>query len=244
MTTLTRKQREVQERELRLLEVARKMLIEHGFAGLNMDEIARATEYSKGTVYGHFSSKEDLVTALAIQSMEQRLRLFELAFRFEALPRERMLAIGFADELFVRLHPSYFQSELVIKMANLKSRVSQERTEILEKLDQQCFSFLMRIIEEAVERGDLKFAEPSQPADLVFALFALAIGSSTVIMNFCPLLEKFKIADPFASLRQNAQLLLDGFAWKPLRSEWNYASTYQRIATELFPDECQRVDLG
>ncbi len=244
MTTLTRKQREVQERELRLLEVARKMLIEHGFAGLNMDEVARATEYSKGTVYGHFSSKEDLVTALAIQSMEQRLLLFERAFRFEALPRERMLAIGVADELFVRLHPSYFRSELVIKMANLESRVSPERTEILGKLDQQCFSFLMKIIDVALDRGDLTFAEPSQPADLVFALFSLAIGSSTVIMNFCPLLEKFQIADPFASCRENAQILLDGFAWKPLRSDWDYAATYQRIATEIFPDECQRIARG
>ena len=69
MGTLTRKQREIREREQLLLRVARKMLIEQGYSGLSMDQLAEATEYSKGTVYQHFSTKEDLVTALAIESM-------------------------------------------------------------------------------------------------------------------------------------------------------------------------------
>ena len=98
------------------------MLIDNGFAGLNLDELARLTDYSKGTVYGHFGCKEDLVTALAIESLEQRLSLFDRAQRFEGLPRERMLALGIADKVFVRLHPSYFRSELIIKMADLESR--------------------------------------------------------------------------------------------------------------------------
>ena len=226
-----------------LLDVARKMLIDHGFAGLNMDELAKATEYSKGTVYGHFCSKEDLVTALAIQSMEQRLSLFDRASRFAGLPRERMLAIGVADELFVRLHPTYFRSELVIKMADMEARVSPERRETIERLDQQCFSWVLKIIEAAIERGDLSVPPPRKPSDLVFAVFSMAIGTSTIIMNFCPLLEKFQIADPFASYRENAQVLLDGFGWKPLRAEWDYAATYRRIAKEIFPDECQRIGL-
>jgi AcrR family transcriptional regulator len=243
MTTLSRKQTEVRERERRFLDVARKMLIDHGFAGLNMDDLAKATQYSKGTVYGHFCSKEDLVTALAIQSMEQRLSLFDRASRFVGLPREQMLAIGVADELFVRLHPTYFRSELVIKMAEMESRVSPDRRETIERLDQQCFSWVLKIIESAIARGDLCVPAPRKPSDLVFAVFSLAIGTSTIIMNFCPLLEKFQIADPFASYRENAQVLLDGFGWKPLRAEWDYAATYQRIAQEIFPDECERIGL-
>ena len=53
------------------------MLISQGYAGLSMDRLAEATEYSKGTVYQHFSTKEDLVMALASQTMEQRVSLFE-----------------------------------------------------------------------------------------------------------------------------------------------------------------------
>ncbi len=64
---MTRKQREIRQREAYLLDVARKMLMEHGFSGLSMDRLAEATEYSKGTVYQHFSTKEDLVAALAVR---------------------------------------------------------------------------------------------------------------------------------------------------------------------------------
>jgi AcrR family transcriptional regulator len=244
MGTLTRKQKEVREREQRLLVIARKMLIDNGFAGLNLDELARVTEYSKGTVYGHFACKEDLVTALAIQSMEQRLSLFDRAQRFSGLPRERMLAIGIADEIFVRLHPSYFRSELVIKMAELETRASPERRVILDSLDQKCFSCVRQIIDEAIARGELSLCAPSGPSDLVFALFSMAIGASTAIMNFCPLLEKFQIADPFLSYRENVQLMLDGFGWKPLRTVWDYAGTFRRIALEIFPDESRQIGIG
>ena len=124
MGTLTRKQREVRQREKALLGIARKMLIEQGYAGLNMDRLAEATEYSKGTIYQHFSSKEDLITALAVESSEQRLALMAKARTFRGRPRERVLALGLADELFVRLHPHYFGSELIIHMADLESRAS------------------------------------------------------------------------------------------------------------------------
>jgi AcrR family transcriptional regulator len=52
MGTLTRKQREVRQRERALLGIARKMLIEQGYAGLSMDRLAEATEYSKGISSG------------------------------------------------------------------------------------------------------------------------------------------------------------------------------------------------
>ena len=67
METLSRKQREIQEREALILEVAREMLLERGYLGVTMDRIAQAIEYSKGTVYQHFSSKEDVLVALAGQ---------------------------------------------------------------------------------------------------------------------------------------------------------------------------------
>jgi curli biogenesis system outer membrane secretion channel CsgG len=42
--TLTRKQREIQGREGRILEVARTMIVEDGYHGLSMDRIAEALE--------------------------------------------------------------------------------------------------------------------------------------------------------------------------------------------------------
>jgi AcrR family transcriptional regulator len=94
--TLTRKQREVKEREGRILELARSMIIQEGYHGLSMDRIAEALEYSKGTIYQHFSCKEEILMALVNQTMERRLDLFRCAAAFRGRSRERITAVGAA----------------------------------------------------------------------------------------------------------------------------------------------------
>ena len=48
------------------------MLLEKGYLGLTMDRIADEAEYSKGTIYQHFTCKEEIVAALGIRSAKKR----------------------------------------------------------------------------------------------------------------------------------------------------------------------------
>ena len=188
MGTTERKKSEIQRRELHLLDVARKMLIAQGYAGLSLERLAEATEYSKGTVYLHFKTKEDLVTALASQTMEQRAALFERVTRFEGRPRERMQGIGVADELFARLYPQSFRSELIIKMADLQDRASPDHRDSLRAQEARCIGMALVLIEEAVAAGDLPptVAVPQ----VMIAVMTMAIGTHTVVANFGPLLPR------------------------------------------------------
>ncbi len=243
MGTSTRKQREVQQREQMLLEIGRQMLIEHGFAGLSMDRLAEATEYSKGTVYQHFSTKEDLVTAMAAQSIERRLSLFDRAGRMSGRPRERMAAILVADELFARLHPHYFRSELIVKMANLEDRASSDRLQTLERLDSNCSDVVRGLIAESVRIGDLVLSPPRGEDEIIFGMYSLAIGTHAVVLNHACLLKQWAIGPPFESLRRNFQALLDGYGIRPLSTEWDYEATRLRAMKEVFPDECRLAGL-
>lgn len=45
----------------RLLEQARRLFREHGYAATSLEDIAEAAEVTKGAIYAHFSSKEDLL---------------------------------------------------------------------------------------------------------------------------------------------------------------------------------------
>ena len=69
MVELTRKQREIQERTREILRVAKPILLAEGFQALTMDRVASRMEYAKGTIYGHFSNKEEIVLALALEAM-------------------------------------------------------------------------------------------------------------------------------------------------------------------------------
>ncbi|MDF1763732.1 MAG: helix-turn-helix domain containing protein, partial [Oleibacter sp.] len=77
-----------QMRELMLLDTAERLIQEHGFAQFNMDSLVRACDVSKGTVYNHFSSREDCIAGLYIGCMESLLKLFTRAASFQGSPRE------------------------------------------------------------------------------------------------------------------------------------------------------------
>lgn len=241
MSTMTRKQREVKEREQMLLGLARQMLVEEGFAGLNMDRLAERAEYSKGTIYQHFSAKEDLVAALATQSTEARHELFSKAVAFRGTTRERMLAMEVVDELFARLHPHHFRSEMVIRMADLIDRASDTRRDCLQKAEAGCLAMALGLVREAVEKGELKLAEGATPEGITFGLFSVIIGTQVGVLNFPAVSERLGIVSTTPALRWAVGTFLDGLGWKPLRSEWDYEATRQRIAEEVFADECART---
>jgi AcrR family transcriptional regulator len=239
MSTMSRKEREVKKRELLLLDLARKMLIEEGYAGLNMDRLAERAEYSKGTVYGHFSTKEDLLTALAFQSLEARCALFAKTEKFQGRPRERFCALLLADELFGALHPHHYHSELIIKMANLETRASADRRASLHQVQCQCMNHVSAIVEDAVATSDLILPPGLRPGDIAFAGFILAIGTQTALLNFSDVMDTLEVTNPRQVARHAAHAMLDGFDWRPLSTEWDYQSTFDRIAKEVFADECQ-----
>ena len=237
MKSRERRERDFRRREEEFLDLARRLILKHGYAGFGMDRLAEATEYSKGTVYLHFTSKEDVVVALACQSMRRRVDLFDRAAGYAGRPRERMTAIGLAEEHFFRHHSYNYQSEQIIKLALLEERASLERTGDLHRLEQACFGSLMRITEEAVGAGDLRLNPPLGPADVCLGVWASLSGTFSVARNYRPLLDSVGLADPLAGLRQVLQAMFDGLGWRPLTAEWDYAVTYRRIEGEVFSEE-------
>jgi AcrR family transcriptional regulator len=63
-----RSARKAQTRE-RLLQAAARVYARRGFSGATLDEVAAEAGFTKGAVYSHFGSKENLLLAL----MEEHL---------------------------------------------------------------------------------------------------------------------------------------------------------------------------
>lgn len=243
MGTESRKQREFAQREEMFLDCARKMLVEHGYAGLSMDRIAEATEYSKGVVYQHFTSKEDLIAAMSVKSFHERTALFKRAAAFSGRHRERMAAIGMAAELFVRLHPHHYHSERIIRFGSLRDRLSAERGGDMESLEQQCFGTVKSIVDDAVTAGDLVLPPHLSAAEVVLGLWAINEGSFNIMHCEHELLARHGITQPFNAVRGHCMALLDGINWRPLSNEWDYEQTFGRIVVEVFPAEAAAVGM-
>jgi AcrR family transcriptional regulator len=241
MKTRNRKEREFHQREIEFLDLARKMISDDGLVGFNMDRLAEATEYSKGTIYQHFASKEDLITAMAIQSLGRRVAWFERAVKFAGTTRERMQALNAAEEIFVALQPLHFRSEMLVKVDDFAKRASEERRTELERLEQRCIGSIKQVIDEAVRVGDLVLPAPRTVGDVVISFAAVHIGTFTMLHNFPQLFHSAGVTDPLRTLRDQIGIMLDGLNWHPLSTQYDSAETYRRVFREVFPEEARQA---
>lgn len=243
MKTQIRREREFHRREEEFLDLARRMIAEGGLAGFNMDRLAEATEYSKGTLYQHFTSKEDLLAALSVQSLGRRAEWFARAVGFAGTTRERMHAITVAEEIFVTLRPLHFRSELMIKVDDIGTRASAERLAELDRLEGQCLAAVRGVVEEAVRVGELTLPPHRTVGDVVIEFVATHLGMYTIMHSFPHMLHKMNITDPLRVARDMDAVYMDGLGWRPLSTESDPAATFRRILQEVFPDEARRASI-
>ncbi|MFZ4767307.1 MAG: TetR/AcrR family transcriptional regulator [Roseimicrobium sp.] len=231
----SRKDRERQAREELILQHAQRLLMRDGFQDLNLDELARAIEYSKGTIYLHFASKEDLALAVATRALRGRADLFERALGFQGLSRERAQAIGFACCHFMVAHPDYFHIEMMLKSDSFWERASEAHQLEHNMQAGRTFRAVHRVVLGGLESGDLPKKPHTTSEQLAFALIAVTMGSH-VMAQAKELRLLACIEDPIKIVRANQHLMLDGMGWKPLPTEFDYAATDQRIKAEIFPE--------
>jgi AcrR family transcriptional regulator len=234
MSTAARREREFAAREELILGKARDILARDGFHGLHLDELAASVEYSKGTLYQHFASKEDLMLAVAARSMETRASLFARAAQFRGRPRERFRAFGVADALFVSRYPEHFQIEQTVKSASFWEKTSEERRKKHGLHLGACFRRMVEAVQEARLLGDLPESAPRNE-EIVFSVIAVTIGSH--LLSASPeVVLMVGIEDQLDLVRQGQEMLVDGFGWRPLSTEWDYRETERRVRQEVFAE--------
>jgi len=247
MASTTRKQRELEAREQLILDVAERLVGERGYLGMNMDLIAQATEYSKGTIYQHFSSKEEVLTALTERMAKERVRLFEKAATFQGRPRERMAAVGLSFDLFAMLYPTYVHIEQIVTADSIRAKATERRLDSLQVKEVACLAITTGLVRDGIAAGDLVLPPGTTPEGLVMGLWMITYGGLSLIAgkpDLAPPSQGHPFpGDPSEILRRNQNAILDGYGWRPLTDEWDYEATRRRALTEVFPDEAHQAGL-
>lgn len=221
----SRRRREFATREDQILEVAATLLSEHGHQGVTMDRLAKATGLSKGTLYQHFSCKEEILVALVSQGAERRLTLFERALEWEGPSREKATALIAAQEVFGTRAPHYFAAELAMSTSLALEKAPADLVLRRKQVLARTAEVVESLVAQAVAAGEL----PADRADEVWSgLRRLILGR---------MVEEVRSAAEPGELRRSAQTYLDGLGWEPRSSQEDYESLLQRVRDELFPDE-------
>lgn len=232
MNTKTRRQREFEQRELLFLETASEIIRSDGVSACTMDKIAELTEYAKGTVYKHFTSKEDILCGLCVERLSKGVEMFAHALLIEGGTRQKMVAIGLSYQLFTNKYPEEFDLLIAARTNNIREKASPSRIQQMEQIDGTCQQIIHSIIEQAITQGDLTLPKGMQVVDLGFGLWAASFGL-LALSQADGLVGGFMPTDVEHQLVSHMDCLLDGYGWQPLSSQHPSEDNYQVVLNHL-----------
>ena len=238
MPVQTRKQREMLEREELILTTAQTILHQHGYNHLTMDRVADTVEYSKGTIYNHFSSKEDLVCSLCCRCIINLIDVFERAYNFDGSTRERYSAIGIGYSLYHQLHPMDSQNIQIVKNHAVREKISEEKLVEIDSLEQRATKIAQSIVQEAIDCGDLDKKHQDHISTIVFGLWSMHYGALLLDQSDIPL-HKLGFSPVVKMLWHNTNIYLDGYQWQPLSTTSDSEILFKKISSALFDDNIQ-----
>jgi AcrR family transcriptional regulator len=236
--TQTRKQRELQNREALILDTAQTMLHQHGYNHLTMDRIAETVEYSKGTIYNHFASKEDLVCTLCCRYISNLIDIIQCAYDFDGSTRERYSAISIGYSLHHQLHPMDSQIVQTVKNHAVREKISEEKLVEMEFLEQRATKIAHSIVQDAINSGDLDKKHKDHISTIVFGLWSMHYGAMLLDQSDIPL-QELGFSPVVKMLWHNTNIYLDGYQWSPLSTTSDSGKLFKKISSALFGDSIQ-----
>lgn len=153
---MTRKERETQLRKQIILEAAEKLFLSKGYEATTMDEIANEAEFSKGTVYKYFISKDELYIAIGIKAYELIIKYTREFTEKEDQGIKQIMAVGYAYFEFTKQYPPYANifHDIALKFPDIVTK-SEENLSEIEKdylnLSNRYRDIFIKILTDAVK---------------------------------------------------------------------------------------------
>ena len=234
-------QASLQQRELEILESALALLEEIDVSQLTMDKLVARVPYSKGTVYGHFNCKEDLLSAIGLHALKIMVGLFSKAVEHSGNSRERYFGMQFAYLLYALQNPTLFRTALCSKSPSVKGKTSPDRIAEHERLEQTLMGLFFKVIDEGVAEGALTIPAHMNKQQISFLGWAAGYGTIMLLnddLESCAGRHGLYLEREFFN---TSNVFLDGLNWKPLSSEKDYHAVVKQMLNERFADELKTI---
>lgn len=176
--TVERKKREKAAKRDAILDRTQALFLEHGVATLTMQDIAKANDYSIGSLYLYFKSKDDIYAALAARGCRLIDKKLTDLVEIPGKP-ERAQVVDFLQHALSTLkeYSGYFDLLSALSRGGVQPEISQENL-----LD------LLSVTSSSLEKaGDLLrrsnpslTLHPDQLADRVLLLWAQLLGVAQI----------------------------------------------------------------
>ncbi len=172
-TKLSRKERERLSHRHLILSTAEKLFSTKGYHGTTVSDIASAAEFAVGTIYQHFSSKDELYNSVLEEKVKDFLEGVEQVVAEGKSPLEKIeniidfhLSYAVQNESFIRI----YLIEKEAKFDSAHARVWKDFTEGYIRY----LEIVSKVIHEGISNGNFKKVDPLRTA----------LALTGIILNF------------------------------------------------------------
>ncbi|RDE19029.1 TetR/AcrR family transcriptional regulator [Motiliproteus coralliicola] len=234
-------QHSLKQRELEIIEAALRLLEQVDVSQLTMDKVVAQVPYSKGTVYSHFSGKEDLLAAIGNYAMQTMADLFGRAAASEGNSRERYLGMSFAYLVYALLKPTLFRVALCSKSPSVIGKTSPERLTEHERLETTLMGLFFEVIDAGIAEGSLQLPPHLNKQQISFLGWAGGYGAIMLLnddLNQCGGRHGLYLEREYYNA---SNIFMDGLGWQPLSSEYDYRQVINALMEGRFAAEIEEI---
>ncbi len=152
---MTSKQEKLSVREDIIISKVSNLIVEEGFFNLRMSDVAKSADVSMGTLYSHFSSKEDLLIGISNSLLSKRLDMMKKVKDTFDKPLEQLIAMIIGDYYINSDLGELSEIETISNIPSVWQRASHKSTELLKNIQANLMKDSFSIISECLNSKEL-----------------------------------------------------------------------------------------
>ncbi|MEU8616241.1 helix-turn-helix domain-containing protein [Streptomyces sp. NPDC048623] len=199
-----------------LVRLALEMIERDGFHNLTLGRLAGEASYSKGTIYNHFTCREDLLIELSAESARRQLGYYQSVADLAWGGVQALYGLMLAYMRHAETAPVLFECSITARTDTVCAAASEDRLKRRDLVESQMAQVVGSVVERAVAEGP--FDNPHlTPAVAVDALRSCILGYAAMHL----LSRRFLWADekdPRDRLLVLASMV-QGLGWPRLEAE-------------------------
>jgi AcrR family transcriptional regulator len=169
--TLSRRQREKEERKDQILAAARHVFFTQGIHRATVEAVAEQAAVAKGTVYLYFRTKETILAHLLLEGLESlNARLLAAhAGPAGASAHDRLRRLALAYYTFHVDEPDYFRLMMAFDRGQFEEAIRPELYAQIRLCSLQGLSLVIETVQAGITAGELVAGDARQLAGMLWA---------------------------------------------------------------------------
>lgn len=167
---------EIESRERDILMTTLSFLENDDIYELTIDKIAEQSSYSKGTIYKHFTCKEDLLLEVAVFGLGEILKEIIRVSKNLGYSRQRYVDMMLSYLYFSIDSPKIFNAYVLCKSAVVMKKASSKRLSRLASVEQSIMEKFISVIDDGLAEGELELPSCISQQQAYFRVWSSGYG--------------------------------------------------------------------